>query len=61
MLMKPDKQLSISIFHVLQQNIIPCKLLEHIVCSNVMAHLDEYQHLSDGNMHLGKGTVVKLS
>ena len=24
-----------------------CKLLEHIVCSNIMAHLDEYQLLSD--------------
>ena len=26
---------------------VPCKLLEHIVCSNVMAHLDGYQLLSD--------------
>ena len=25
----------------------PCKLLEHNVCSNTMAHLDEYQLLSD--------------
>ena len=40
---------------------VPCKLLEHIVCSNIMAHLDEYQLLSDRQMHLGKGTVVKLS
>ena len=22
---------------------VPCKLLEHIVCSNIMAHLDEYK------------------
>ena len=36
---------------------VPCKLLEHIVCSNIMAHLDKYQLLSD----LGKGTAVKLS
>ena len=27
--------------------IVPCKLLEHIVCSNIMAHLDEYKLLSD--------------
>ena len=27
---------------------VPCKLLEHIVCSNIMAHLDEYKLLSDG-------------
>ena len=26
---------------------VPCKLLEHIVCSNIMAHLDEYTLLSD--------------
>ena len=26
---------------------VSCKLLEHIVCSNIMAHLDEYQLLSD--------------
>ena len=26
---------------------VPCKLLEHIVCSNIMAHLDKNQLLSD--------------
>ena len=26
---------------------VPCKLLEHIVCSNIMAHLDEQRLLSD--------------
>ena len=26
---------------------VPCKLLEHIVCSNIMAHLDECKLLSD--------------
>ena len=26
---------------------IPCMLLEHIVCSNIMAHLDEHELLSD--------------
>ena len=26
---------------------VPCKLLEHVVCSNIMAHLDEHQLLSD--------------
>ena len=25
----------------------PCKLLDHIVCSNIIAHLDEHQLLSD--------------
>ena len=26
---------------------VPCNILEHIVCSNIMAHLDENKHLSD--------------
>ena len=26
---------------------VPCKMLEHIVCTNVMAHLDEHKLLSD--------------
>ena len=26
---------------------VPCKLLEHIVCSNIMAHLDEHKLLSE--------------
>ena len=26
---------------------VPCKLLEHIVCSNIMAHLDDHKLLSD--------------
>ena len=26
---------------------VPCKLQEHIVCSNIMAHLDEHKVLSD--------------
>ena len=26
---------------------VPCKLLEYIVCSNIMAHLDEHKLLSD--------------
>ena len=32
----------------------PCKLLEHIVCSNIMAHLDEYQLLQVDNMAFRK-------
>ena len=26
---------------------VPCKFLEHIVCLNIMAHLDEYNIFSD--------------
>ena len=32
---------------------VPCKLLEHIVCSNIMAHLDEYK-LSDRQLAFRK-------
>ena len=30
-----------------QGSCVPCKLLEHIVCSNIMAHLDEHKLLSN--------------
>ena len=41
---------------------IPCKLLEHIVCSNIMAHLDmNMNSCRTGNTHLGSGISVKLS
>ena len=33
---------------------VPCKLLEHIECSNIMAHLDEYQLLSDRQLAFRK-------
>ena len=32
-----------------------CKLLEHIVCLNIMAHLDEYKLLSDRQHAFRKG------
>ena len=34
---------------------VRCKLLEHIVCSNIMAHLDEYKLLSDRQHAFRKG------
>ena len=34
---------------------VPCKLLEHIVCSNIKAHLDEYKLLSDRQHAFRKG------
>ena len=34
-------------YHPVSLTCVPCKLLEQIVCSNIMAHLDEYQLLSD--------------
>ena len=29
---------------------VPCKLLEHIVCSNIMAHLDEHKLKPPGSL-----------
>ena len=41
---------------------LPCKLLKHIVCSNIMAHLDEYRLPSDRqHAFRKKGTFAKLS
>ena len=37
-------------YHPVSLTCVPCKLLEHIVCSNIMVHLDEYQLLS-GRQH----------
>ena len=34
---------------------VPCKLLEHTVCSKIMAHLDEYKLLSDRQHAFRKG------
>ena len=34
---------------------VPCKLLEYTVCSNIMAHLDEYKLLSDRQHAFRKG------
>ena len=34
-------------YHPVSLICIPCKLLEHIVCSNIIVHLDEHKLLSD--------------
>ena len=34
---------------------VPYKLLEHIVCSNIMAHLDKYKLMSDWQYAFRKG------
>ena len=39
---------------------VSSKLLEHIVCSNITAHPDEYKLLSDRQHAFRKSTVVKL-
>ena len=44
---KGDKALGCRPVSFTRQTCVPCKLLEHRVCSNIMAHLDEYQLLSD--------------
>ena len=43
---KGDKALACN-YHPVSLTCVLCKLLEQIVCSNIMAHLDEYQLLSD--------------
>ena len=57
---KSDRSLACN-YRPVSLTCVPCKLLEHIVCSNIMAHLDEYKLCQIGNMHSGKDIVVKLS
>ena len=42
---KSDRSLACN-YRPVSLTCVPCKLLEHIVCSNIMAHLDEYKLLS---------------
>ena len=43
---KSDRSLECN-YHPVSLTCVPCKLLEHIICSNIMAHLDGYKLLSD--------------
>ena len=43
---KSDRSLACN-YRPVSLTCVPCKLLEHIVCPNIMAHLDEYKLLSD--------------
>ena len=43
---KGDRSLACN-YRPISLTCVPCKLLEHIVCSNIMAHLDEYRLLSE--------------
>ena len=43
---KGDRSLACN-YRAVSLTCVPCKLLEHIVCSNIMANLDEHRILSD--------------
>ena len=43
---KGDRSLACN-YRPISFNCVPCKLLEHIFCSNIMTHLDEHKRLSD--------------
>ena len=43
---KADRSLACN-YRTVSLTCIPCKLLEHIVCSNIMSHLDHHKLLSD--------------
>ena len=49
---KSDRSLACN-YRPVSLTCVPCKLLEHIVCSNIMAHLDEYNRggSSQGALH----------
>ena len=46
LLKKGDRSLA-CIYRPVSLTCIPCKLLTHIICSNIMAHLDEHRLLSE--------------
>ena len=58
---KSDRSLACNYRPVCLTCYLPCKLLEHIVCSNtcIMAHLDEYNLLSDRQHAFRKGHSCK--
>ena len=51
---KSDRSLACN-YRPVSLTCVPCKLLEHIVCSNIMAHLNEYKFLSDRQRAFRKG------
>ena len=51
---KSDRSLACN-YRLVTLTYVPCKLLEHIVCSNIMAHLDQYKLLSDRQHAFRKG------
>ena len=51
---KSDRSLACN-YRSVSLTCVPCKLLEHIVYSNIMAHLDEYKLLSDRQHAFRKG------
>ena len=51
---KSDRSLACN-YRPVSLTCVPCKLLEHIVCANIMAHLDEYKLLSDRQHAFWKG------
>ena len=51
---KSDRSLACN-YRPVSLTCVPCKLLEHIVCSNIMAHLDEYKLLPDRQHAFRKG------
>ena len=51
---KSDRSLTCN-YRPVSLTCVPCKLLEHIVCSNIMAHLHEYKLLSDRQYAFRKG------
>ena len=54
---KSDRSLACN-YRPVSLTCVPCKLLKHIVCSNIMVHLDEYKLLSDRPHAFRKGHSV---
>ena len=55
---KSDRSLACN-YRPVSLTCVPCKLLEHTVCSNIMAHLDEYKLLSDRQHAFRNGHICE--
>ena len=56
---KSDRSLACN-YRPVSLTCVPCKFLEHIVCSNTIAHLDEYKLLSDRQHAFRKGHSCEI-
>ena len=54
---KSDRSLACN-YRPVSLTCVPCKLLEHIGCSNIMAHLDEYKRFTDTSAPLPPRPLV---
>lgn len=61
LIFKIDDSVSACNYHPVSLICVPCKLLQHMLCSNIMTQFDELKHVYDRQCAFGKRHIVKLS